>query len=68
MTKGESNMKFVCQMLQKRDPYSPSLAQLRRFTLPDFKPPTKVHYLKQTKLKLCTLIFSIIVSVEFPST
>ena len=48
MTKGESNMKFVCQMLQKKDPYSPSIAQLRRFTLPDFKPPTKVYNLKQT--------------------
>ena len=41
--KGEGNMKFVCQMLQKKDPYSPSLSQLRRFTLPDFKHPTKVY-------------------------
>ena len=35
-------MDFICHIFQRKDPYSPSLKQLRNFKLPCFIAPKKV--------------------------
>ena len=44
-------MDFICHIFQRKDPYSPSLKQLRSFKLPGFN-PRKVSFFSYIPIHL----------------